>query len=298
MNAQDIPSPSRRRKRRSLSRPERASPAFARSLVAFHGTSYAIPVTLAIVRQMDPAHEAAWAGVIFALSGGLILAHIMLAATLDLLCCREPGVAAIVVGFIVFWAGLLALWTEVMIALTAVFVWFLLKGVGTVFIQVTFHRQRLVQSPNAAPLPPWQYSLRHLFWATTLVACFLGALRSQFWTWDLYSGTAAGRAWTSVAPVATMLLMVGVVGVAVLLLAILPAWLTLRMPRPQLGAICYTAFLLTLATVGCAVGGELEKLPYVLTAAVTYAVATTGTLLLLLRAGYRLVPSSSPEARR
>lgn len=215
-------------------------------------------------------------------------------------------------------AGALSRWTELNVGLTLAcyFFWAIVLSVNSqslepfgaalfggslvfffvmlvlLLFRLTFPRQELTPAPDRSPLPPWQFSLKQMFVVTGGLACFLGAQRSGIW-WQPPSPDAMLEMFRVCATtVVGVVLVIGTLGGLAFLLMVLPVWLTLRVSWPLLGVLGYTTLLTALAAASfLSAGGSVYF--SVLIFAATYALAVTGTLWILRRAGYRLVSAPS-----
>lgn len=268
-------------------------------LVLAHGLSYLVP--LAVWWAAEETQSRWWISMAVAMGPGLAVAHLTLAATSVALCRSGEVPLGLTGGLFVLWGALGSLMEAspgslISAVISAPFLMCVVL-LASGFIGLAFPRQELTRESDRPPLPPWQFSLRQAFIVTTALACYLGALRCRFWTWQSADDAATGFVWSLVAIAAFVVLLFGTTAI-VTVVGILPMWLTLRFRLPLLGAVFYTALATTMSAVGVAATGETEGIPFTVVAAGTYALAVTLTLWVVRRAGYRLVPLLPPEMRQ
>lgn len=270
---------------------------FSHALVALHGLSYLVPIVLDAVGWGTLDVDGGSLHLSAPCASALALAHLnLLGVTFALGDCDRRHVLLIVAaatsyaGFSAvrhgeFWPlAALMIGAQVVLAIAAF---------PAMAVTLTFRRQQLERRGANDPIAPWQFSLRHLFLATTGIACLLGVVRLQFWQMSPAEFRHSGLVHGIVLFIATIALVIGGGVAAMLLLAILPVGLAFRSPWPGLGVLFHAVLLATvLAATSMSLGNPTTATWLIAGAfAVIYALATTGTLWIYRRAGFRLVPT-------
>lgn len=270
---------------------EQAAPASGSSLgkqlsfwlVVLHGAAYAVPSLLWLCARLPLfyAHRSVLEDSAFFLTLTLALVHVQLVSFVALATPLDARYVAVVLAWCLFWPPMLFQMTGSPFLVNAT-IGLGCFGVVLMFLVhlTAFGLTRLLRQPDLAPTRPWQFSLRATFLFVTGMALLFGLARHS-----AYLGT-----FTAVREV-SFLIVISTIPISFGFLTAFPVSIAFSATSPAPLAILQMLFLSLIAlAVAAPFEPHSESAIFGVFFGPLHTLGTTGTLCLLRRQGYRLVP--------